>query len=134
MHRLCAFALATLVSATVTASQPAAGARYRASIDEPVAVGSQAVISKGATCMVEAVSIGSGKEMALRLRDVNVNSKSYSLSTDYADVNAQGTSKTKKAVWRGIGAIFAAAAKGKQINLPAETRLIFSLKAPAPMN
>lgn len=140
-----------------------AGMRYRASIDEPVAVGSQAVIPKGANCTLEVVSIASGKEMAIRLRDVNVNSKSYSLSTEYADVDATGTSKTKKAVRRGIGlgavgagigalagggsgaaigaavgggvgAISAAAAKGKQLNLPSETRLIFSLKAPVPMN
>lgn len=139
------------------------GARYRASIDEPVAVGSQSVISKGASCTIEVVAIESGKEMALRLRDVNVGGKSYSLSTDYADIDAQGTSKTKKAVRRGVGlgavgagigalagggsgaaigaavgggvgAISAAGAKGKQINLPAETRLIFSLKAPVPMN
>lgn len=139
------------------------GARYRASIDEPVAVGSQSVISKGASCTIEVVAIESGKEMALRLRDVNVGGKSYSFSTDYADVDAQGTSKTKKAVRRGVGlgavgagigalagggsgaaigaavgggvgAISAAASKGKQINLPAETRLIFSLKAPVPMN
>lgn len=139
------------------------GARYRASIDEPVAVGSQSVIPKGTACTVEVVSIESGKEMAIRLRDVNVGGKSYSLSTDYADVDAQGTSKTKKAVRRGIGlgaagagigalagggsgaaigaaigggvgAISAAGAKGKQINLPSETRLIFSLKAPVPMN
>lgn len=140
-----------------------AGMRYRASIDEPVAVGSQAVIPKGANCTLEVVSIASGKEMAIRLRDVNVNSKSYSLSTEYADVDATGTSKTKKAVRRGIGlgavgagigalagggtgaaigaavgggvgAVSAAAAKGKQLNLPSETRLIFSLKAPVPMN
>jgi hypothetical protein len=139
------------------------GMRYRASIDEPVAVGSQAAIPKGASCTIEVVSIESGKEMALRLRDVNVGDKSYSLSTEYADVDAQGTSKTKKAVRRGIGlgaagagigalagggsgaaigaavgagvgAISAAAAKGKQINLPAESRLLFSLKAPVPMN
>lgn len=34
----------------------------------------------------------------------------------------------------GVGAISAAAAKGKQLNLPSETRLIFSLNAPLPMN
>jgi len=140
-----------------------AGMRYRASLDEPVAVGSQAVIAKGASCTVEVVAIESGKEMALRLRDVNAGGKTYSLSTDYADVDAKGASKTRKAARRGIGlgaagagigalagggsgaaigavvgggvgAISAAAAKGKQLNLPSETRLIFSLKAPLPMN
>jgi hypothetical protein len=48
------------------------GMRYRASIDDPVAVGSQAVIPKGASCMLEEVSVKQGDEMALRLRDVNV--------------------------------------------------------------
>jgi hypothetical protein len=139
------------------------GALYRASIDEPVAVGSQPVISKGASCTVEVVSIESGKEMAVRLKEVNVSGKSYRLSTEYATLDAQGTSKTKKAVRRGVGlgavgagigalagggsgaaigaavgggvgAISAAGAKGKQIDLPAESRLIFSLKAPVPMN
>jgi hypothetical protein len=99
----------------------------------------------------------------LRLRDINVGGKVYSTSTEYADIDATGTSKTKKAVRRGIGlgavgagigalagggsgaaigavvgggvgAISAAGAKGKQINVPSEARLIFALKAPLPMN
>jgi hypothetical protein len=139
------------------------GARYRASLDETVAVGSQAALPKGATCTVEVVSVESGKDMAIRLRDVTAGGKTYSLSTDYAKVDATGTSKKKKAVRRGVGlgaagagigalagggqgaaigaavgagvgAISAAGAKGKQLNLPSETRLIFSLKAPVPLN
>lgn len=140
-----------------------AGMRYRASIDDPVAVGSQAAIPKGSTCTLEVVSIDSGKELALRLREVNVGGKAYSLSTEYAQVEAQGTSKTKKAVRRGVGlggigagigalagggsgaaigaavgagvgALSAAGAKGKEINVPSESRLIFALKAPVPLN
>lgn len=140
-----------------------AGARYRASIAETVAVGSQAVIFQGSACTLEVVSIESGKEMALRLREVIVNGKSYSLSTDFPQVEAEGTSKSTSAVKRGVGlgalgagigalagggkgaaigaavgggvgAVSAAGAKGKQINLPSETRLLFSLKAPVPMN
>jgi hypothetical protein len=140
-----------------------AGARYRASIDDPVSVGSHAVIPKGAVCTLEVVDVQQGKEMALRLRDVNVNGKVYGTSTEYADVDATGTSKKKKAVRRGVGlgaagagigalagggqgaaigaavgagvgAISAAGAKGKQLNVPSEARLIFALKAPLPMN
>jgi hypothetical protein len=140
-----------------------AGARFRASIDDPVGVGSKTAIPRGANCTVEVVSLQSGKDMALRLRDINVAGKTYSTSTEYAKVEAQGTSKTKKAVRRGVGlgalgagigalagggqgaaigavvgggvgAISAAGAKGKEINVPSETRLIFALKAPLPMN
>jgi len=139
------------------------GARYRASIDDPVAVGSQMAIPRGSNCTLEVVDIEQGKELALRLRDVTVNGKVYSTSTEYANVDAKGTSKSKKAVRRGVGlgavgagigalagggsgaaigavvgggvgAISAAGAKGKQINVPSESRLIFALKAPVPMN
>ena len=119
------------------------GARYRASIDDPVAVGSQSVIPRGTACTLEVVTLKEGDGMALRLREINIAGKAYSTSTAYADIAAEGTSKTKKAVRRGIGlgalgagigAISAAGAKGKQINLPSETRLIFSLQAPLPMN
>lgn len=140
-----------------------AGARYRASIDDPVGVGSKIAIAKGATCTLEVVSIESGKEVALRLRDINVNGKLYSTSTEYAQVEATGTSKGKKAARRGIGlgalgagvgaiagggkgaaigavvgggvgAASGAMAKGKSISVPTESRLIFALKAPLPMN
>ena len=139
------------------------GARFRASIDEPIAVGSQAVILKGATCTLEVVSIESGKEMALRLREVIVGDKTYTFYTDFPQVEASGTSKSASAVKRGVGlgalgagigalagggkgaaigaavgggvgAVSAAGARGKQINLPRESRLIFSLTAPVPMN
>jgi hypothetical protein len=139
------------------------GARYRASIDDPVGVGSQTAIPAGATCTVEVVSVQSGKELALRLRNISVGGKTYSTSTEYANVAAEGTSKKKKAVRRGVGlgavgagigalagggqgaaigavvgagvgAVSAAAAKGKQLNVPSETRLVFALKAPVPMN
>jgi hypothetical protein len=140
-----------------------AGARYRASIDDPVMVGSQTAIPRGANCTLEVVDLQQGEGMALRLRDVNVGGKAYSMSTEYAEVEATGTSKTKKAVRRGVGlgavgagigalagggsgaaigaavgagvgAVSAAGAKGKQINVPTETRLIFALKAPVPLN
>ena len=89
--------------------------------------------------------------------------KAYGTSTEYAEVEAKGTSKTKKAVRRGVGlgavgagigalagggsgaaigavvgggvgAISAAGAKGKEINVPTEARLIFALRAAVPMN
>lgn len=140
-----------------------AGARYRASIDEPVMAGSQTAIPRGANCTLEVVAMQEGEEMALRLRDVSVGGRLYSTSTEFAEVEATGTSKSKKALKRGIGlgavgagvgaiagggqgaaiggvigagvgAISTAGAKGKQINIPTESRLILALKAPLPMN
>jgi hypothetical protein len=140
-----------------------ASQRYRASVDEPVAVGSQMAIPKGATCTVQVVKVESGDELALRLFDVNVGGKAYTTYTAYATVEAEGTSKKKKGLRRGIGlgalgagigaaagggegaaigavvgasvgAISGAAAKGKTLNVPAESRLIFALQAPLPMN
>jgi hypothetical protein len=140
-----------------------AGALYRASIDDPIGVGSVVVIPRGANCTLEVISLQSGQEMQLRMREINIAGKSYSTSTAYAQVDATGTSKTKSAVKRGVGlgalgagvgalagggkgaaigvavgggvgAISAAGAKGKQLNVPAESRLIFALQAPLQMN
>ncbi len=140
-----------------------AGARYRASVDDPVMVGSKTAIPRGTNCTLEVVALQQGQGMALRLRDINVGGKAYGTSTEYAQVDATGTSKKKKAVRRGVGlgavgagigaiagggtgaaigaavgggvgAASAAAAKGKEINVPTETRLIFALKAPVPLN
>jgi len=139
------------------------GAIYRASIDEPVGIGSQIAIPPGANCSVEVVALQSGQEMQLRLREINIAGKVYRTSTEYAQVDATGTSKGKSAAKRGIGlgalgagigalagggkgaaigalvgggagAVSAVGAKGKQLSVPSETRLIFVLKAPLPMN
>ncbi len=140
-----------------------AGMRYRASLDEPVAIGSQVAIPDNAACMVEVVGVKSGDQMALRLHDINVGGKSYSTSTSDATVDATGTSKGKKAARRGVGlgaagagigaiagggsgaavgavvggtvgVVSGAASKGKELNVPSETRLLFSLTAPVPLN
>jgi hypothetical protein len=140
-----------------------AGSTYRASIGEAVKLGSQTVIPVGATCTIEVVSVDSGKSLGLRVKEINVAGKAYSTSTEFVSVAATGTSKKKKAVRRGVGlgaagagigalagggsgaaigavvgagvgAISAAGAKGKDLNVPAESRLLFALKAPVPMN
>ncbi len=139
------------------------GARYQASIDDPVGVGSRIAIPQGVNCTIEVVSIDPGKGMDLRIRDINVGGRMYSVSTQYTGVDATGTSKQKSAAKRGIGlgalgagigalagggkgaaigavaggtvgAVSAVGAKGKQLNVPTESRLIFSLAAPLPMN
>ena len=138
-----------------------AGARYRASIAEPISVGSHVAVPDNTSCTVEVVS--AGQDLALRLHNFTLNGKSYSTSAGYAEIKATGTSKTKKAVRRGVGlgalgagigalagggsgaaigaavgggvgAVSAAAAKGKKLEVPSETQLIFSLQAPVPLN
>ncbi len=137
------------------------GAQYKASIDEPISVGSHVAVPDNTNCTVEVVS--AGQELALRLHNFTLHGKSYSTSAGYAEIKATGTSKTKKAVRRGVGlgalgagigalagggsgaaigaavgggvgAVSAAAAKGKKLEVPSETQLIFSLTAPVPLN
>ncbi|HYI97406.1 MAG TPA: hypothetical protein VEX68_27965 [Bryobacteraceae bacterium] len=140
-----------------------AGQRYKASIDDPVVVNDQVVIPRGTDCTIEVVALDSGKEVELRLYDVSVGGKSYATASEFAVVKAEGTSKGRKAARRGVGlgalgagigalagggeaaaigaivggsvgAASAAGSKGKQINIPPETKLSFKLKSPLPLN
>ncbi len=144
-------------SATTGASQ-----QYRGSIDDPVAVGDQVLIPRGANCTVQVVKVKGTNEMALRLYDISIGGRVYDTSSDYAQLKAEGSSKKSKAVKRGVGlgalgagvgalagggkgagigaaigggvgAISAAAAKGPHLKVPAESRLTFTLKSPLPM-
>jgi hypothetical protein len=137
------------------------GALYKASIAEPISVGSHVAVPEDSSCTIEVVS--AGQELALRLHHFTLQGKTYSTSAGYAEIKATGTSKTKKAVRRGVGlgalgagigalagggsgaaigaavgggvgAVSAAAAKGKKLEVPSETQLIFSLTAPVPLN
>lgn len=138
------------------------GERFRASIDDPVVVGNQVVIPRGATCTVQVVRVQENKNLAIKLYDVTVGGKPYDVAANYAQLEAEGTSKTKKGVRRsaaiggvgaaiggiagggkgaaigavsgvGLGAISGAMAQGKTLKVPAETRLTFQLRAPLPL-
>jgi hypothetical protein len=94
---------------------------------------------------------------------VAVGGKLYDVAANYAQIEAEGTSKTKKGVRRsvllgglgaaiggiagggsgaaigavsgaGLGAISATMAKGKTLKVPAETRLTFQLRSPLPLS
>lgn len=139
-----------------------AGQHYRASIDDPVAIGDQVAIPRGANCTVQVVKVQGTNEMALKLHDISIGGRVYDTATDYAQLKAEGSSKKSKAVKRGVGlgalgagvgalagggkgaaigaavgggvgAVSAAAAKGPHLKVPAETRLTFALKSPLPM-
>jgi len=139
------------------------GQRFQASIDDPVVVNNQVIIPRGANCTVQVVQVQENKELALKLYNVTVGGKAYDVAANYAQLEAQGTSKTKKGVRRGavlgglgaaiggiagggsgaaigavsgvgLGAISGAMAKGKTLNVPAETRLTFQLRSALPLH
>jgi hypothetical protein len=148
---------------SIQGSSSAVGQRYQASVDDPVMIGSQTALPRGANCTVQIVAMESGEGVNLKLYDVSLGGKNFATVSDYAEVKATGTSKGKKAARRGVGlgaigagigaiagggqgaaigavvgggvgAISGAAAKGKQINVPSETRLAFKLKSPLPLD
>jgi hypothetical protein len=147
----------------IDSTQTSAGQRFRASIDDPVVVGNQVIIPRGANCTVQIAQVQENKELALKLYDVTVGGKAYDVAANYAQLEATGTSKTKKGVRRGallgglgaaiggiagggsgaaigavsgvgLGAISATMAKGKTLNVPSETRLSFQLRSPLPLS
>ncbi len=146
----------------VDSAATGSGQMYRGSIDDPVAIGDQVAIPRGANCTVQVVKVKGTNEMALKLHDISIGGKVYDTATDYAQLKAEGSSKKSKAVKRGVGlgalgagigglagggkgagigaavgggvgALSAAAAKGPHLKIPAESRLTFSLKSPLPM-
>jgi hypothetical protein len=148
---------------SISGQSTATGQRYRASIDDPVVVGDRVVIPRGANCTVQVTQVEGGKDLDLKLYDVSIAGKNYAVASDYAVVKAEGTSKGRKALRRGIGlgavgagigaiagggegaaigaavaggvgAVSGAAARGKQINVASETRLAFTLKSPLPLD
>jgi hypothetical protein len=148
---------------SIDSTQSSAGQRLRASIDDPVVVGNQVIIPRGADCTVQIAQLQENKELALKLYSVTIGGKPYDVAANYAQIEAQGTSKTKKGVRRsvvlgglgaaiggiagggsaaaigavsgaGLGAISATMAKGKTLKVPAETRLTFQLRSALPLS
>jgi hypothetical protein len=146
----------------IDSTQTGAGERYRASIDDPVTVGNHVIIPRDANCTVQIAQVQENKELAIKLYNVTVKGKAYDVAADYAQIQAEGTSKTKKGVRRsvvlgglgaaiggiagggsaaaigavsgvGLGAISATMANGKTLKVPAETRLTFQLRSPLPL-
>ena len=138
------------------------GQIYRASIDDPVAIGDQVAIPRGANCRVQVVKVQGTNEMALKLYDISIGGRVYDTATDYAQLKAEGRSKTSKAVRRGVGlgalgagigalagggsgaaigaavgggvgTVSGAAAKGPHLKVPAESRLTFTLRSSLPI-
>ncbi len=148
---------------SIDSTKTAPGQRFRASIDDPIVLGNQVIIPRGANCTVQTVQVQQNKELAIKLYDVTVDGKPFDVAASYAQLQAEGTSKTKKGVRRaaaigglgaaiggiagggkgaaigavsgvGLGAISGAMAQGKTLKVPAETRLTFQLSAPLPLS
>jgi len=146
----------------IDSTKTAVSERFRASIDDPVVVGNQVVIPRGADCTVQVVTVKENKELAVKLYDITVGGKAHATVAGYAELKGHGTSKGRKAARRGLGlggigagigaiagggkgaaigaavgaglgAISGAAAKGKSLMVPPETRLTFQLRSPLPL-
>ncbi|MBV8809907.1 MAG: hypothetical protein JO033_14645 [Acidobacteriaceae bacterium] len=147
----------------IDSTKTAPSERFRASIDDPVVVNNQVVIPRGAECTVQVVTVQENKQLAIKLYDVTVGGKPHDVAANYAQLEAQGSSKTSKGAKRGallggagaaiggiagggkgaaigavsgvgLGAISGAMAQGKTLKVPAETRLNFALRAPLPIS
>jgi len=148
---------------SIDSTQVGAGQKFRASIDDPVVLGDKVIIPRGANCVVQIDQVQENKDLAIKLYSVTVGGKSYDVAANYAQLEATGTSKTTKGFRRsallgglgaaiggiagggsaaaigavsgvGLGAISGAMAKGKTLNVPAETRLTFQLRTPLPLS
>jgi len=136
------------------------GETFRATLEEPIAVGENILAPKDTPVAVQLVHVKQSgqlrgeEEIALQLRSITVNSKTYSLASEFAEVASEGKGKESAKVigtTAGIGALIgvivggkkgaavgaAAGAgagvvvqsvRGKQVRIPSEAVLSFALE------
>lgn len=151
---------------TIDSKAASPGAKFRASLDEPIVVGGSEVAPRGADCTVEVVRSQEGgrlsgrSEMAIRLADITVNTRTYPVETSYAELKSESETKNTavktlggaalgaaigaiagggKGAAIGAGAGAAAGAtlatlKGPELQVPSETRLTFNTTGPININ
>jgi hypothetical protein len=99
----------------------ATGQLFRASIDDPIMVGGNTVVPRGAPATVQAVRVQqSGRlkgsdEISLKLYRIVVNGKQVDVKTDFAELKSAGEGKktTRKTLGgAGLGAIIGGIAGG----------------------
>jgi len=111
-------------------AKPTLGATFAATISDDVVDGSGAVvIPKGSAARLAAVKGEGGKDVALDLRSVNVNGRSYLLtagpnSSKTGGAGLGANTRTAKYVAGGAGA---QVYTGRSKDIPAETELKFKL-------
>ena len=136
------------------------GEAFRATLEEPIAVGENILAPKDTPVAVQLVHVKQSgqlrgeEEIALQLRSITMNSKTYSLVTEFAEVASEGKGKESAKVvgttaalgalvgviaGGGKGAAVGAAAgagvgvvvqsvRGKQVQIPSEALLSFALE------
>ena len=81
---------------SIDADLTGVGERFRASIDDPIVVGSQVVVPRHADATVQVMrveqsgTLKGSDEVALKIYDITVNGRSYHVATDYAELQGQG--------------------------------------------
>ena len=136
------------------------GETFRATLEEPIAVGENILAPKDTPVAVQLVHVKQSgqlrgeEEIALQLRSITVNSKTYSLTSEFAQVASEGKGKESAKVVGGtaalgaligvivggkkgaaVGAVAGAGAgvaiqavRGKQVRIPSEALLSFALE------
>lgn len=99
----------------------AAGQKFRASLDDPIMIGGDVIVPRGADVVVQAAKVvQSGRmkgsdEISLKVNSITVNGKAYDVVTDYAQQKTEGEGKksTRKILGgAGLGAAIGAIAGG----------------------
>ena len=136
------------------------GETFRATLEEPIAVGENILAPKDTPVTVQLVHVKQSgqlrgeEEIALQLRSITVNSKTYSLTSEFAQVASEGKGKESAKVVGGTAALGALigvivggkkvaavgaatgagagvaiqAVRGKQVRIPSEALLSFALE------
>ena len=136
------------------------GETFRATLEEPVTVAGEVLAPRGTLAAVQLVHVKQSgqlrgaEEIALQLRSITVNDKTYSLASEFAEVASQGKGSESAKVVGGVAAIGALigaitggkkgaavgaatgagvgvavqAVRGKQVRVPSEALLAFSLE------
>jgi hypothetical protein len=137
----------------------AVGEPFRASVDDPIVAGNRVVVQRGEDALIQIVQAQGNRKLFIKLHSVSVGGRSYDVASSYAQVKSKGKGGETARRAAGLGALGAlmggiagggrgaliglgagagvgalsVAASGDRIQLPPETRLGFTLRAPLPL-
>lgn len=106
---------------SIDAKETAVGERYRCSVDDPVVVGNQTIVPRGADCNVQVARAETGgrlagsDELELKLFNVTVNGRAYDVSSESAELKTEGEGRRtarNTGAGAGLGAVIGAIAGG----------------------